>query len=127
MKAQIDMFGVPETAAPPNVLQQFEVFWLSFPNKKGKGDAEKAFRTAIKQATLDQMLEGIAKYVANKPDWQAYKGPGPWLRGKHWLDEWEPQQTKAPQHAVNTNHIQRYQTKEEYIKAELARAERSFR
>lgn len=75
--------------------QQFNVFWSAYPNKKGKGDARKAFDAAIKKTTLEKMLDAITKYVANKPDWQAYKHPGPWLRAERWDDEWEPQQAKA--------------------------------
>jgi len=107
--------------------EQFNAFWASYPNKKGKLDAEKAFEKAIKLTTLEVMLEAIAKYVACKPDWQAYKHPGPWLRGGHWCDEWEPPQPKAPQQIVNTAHLQRYQSREEYLAAELVRADRSFR
>lgn len=75
--------------------EQFDAFWQSYPNKKGKGDARKAFDTAIKLTTLDVMLAAITAYVANKPAWQAYKHPGPWLRAERWSDEWEPEQPKA--------------------------------
>jgi hypothetical protein len=75
--------------------EQFNAFWCAYPNKKGKGDARKAFDIAIKKTTLERMLDAITKYVANKPDWQAYKHPGPWLRAERWDDEWEPQQAKA--------------------------------
>jgi len=78
--------------------EEFSVFWKSFPNRKGKGDAIKAFKTAIKLATIEEMLDGITRYVANKPDWQAYKYPGSWLRGQHWSDEWETPQPKAPRY-----------------------------
>lgn len=103
--------------------EQFNAFWASFPNKKGKGDARKAFDKAIKLTTLDEMLKAITKYVACKPDWQAYKHPGPWLRGEHWCDEWEPQQASVKRFPTTAA---RHQTREEYLAAELRRAERSF-
>lgn len=99
--------------------EQFAAFWKSYPNRKGKGDARKAFATAIKKTTLETMLSAITKYVANKPGWQAYKHPGPWLRGEHWDDEWEPQQARVTSAG-------RFPSREEYIAAELRRAERSF-
>lgn len=105
--------------------EQFTAFWNSFPNKKGKGDARKAFETAIKKTTLDAMLTAITKYVSCKPDWQAYKHPGPWLRGEHWDDEWEPQQPKASAGSY-TSIASRFSTREEYLAADMARAERSF-
>lgn len=104
--------------------EQFEAFWASFPNKKGKGDAAKAFKTAIKLTTLEAMLDGISRYVANKPDWQAYKYPGPWLRDQRWADEWEPTQAKAPIAAITT--AGRYESREDFLAAERRRSERSF-
>jgi len=127
MTEQLDIFGAEIEKARRSVEQQFEIFWTSYPNKKGKEDALKAFRIAIKKTSLEKMLDAITLYVANKPDWQKYKHPGPWLRGGHYLDEWEPPQAKAPPQAITTNHLQRYQTREEYLAAERARAERSFR
>lgn len=106
--------------------EQFSIFWKSFPNKKGKEDALKAFNTAIKKTTLEVMLDGISRYVANKPDWQAYKYPASWLRGGHYLDEWEPQQPKAPQGTFISS-ARNAQSREEYLRAEMARAERSFK
>jgi hypothetical protein len=103
--------------------EQFSVFWNSYPHKMGKGDARKAFDVAIKKTTLDKMLAAITKYVAHKPDWQAYKYPGPWLRSERWDDEWEPQQPKAPSFP---SRAQKFQTRDEYLRAELDRAERSF-
>lgn len=127
MTKQIDMFGVAEKKPARGVENQFEAFWQSFPNKKGKEDAFKAFKTAIKKTTLQTMLDGITRYVANKPDWQAYKHPGPWLRGGHYLDEWEPTQPKVSQPIVTTSHLQRFQSREDYLRAERERSERSFR
>lgn len=75
--------------------EQFDIFWRSYPNRKGKADARKAFEKAIKQATLDSMLKAITAYVANKPEWQGYKHPGTWLRSGSWDDEWEPPQSRA--------------------------------
>lgn len=118
-----------------NREEQFTVFWSSYPNKKGKGDARKAFDAAIKKTSLEVMLSAITKYVANKPDWQAYKHPGPWLRAERWDDEWEPQQAKAPAYKPMSRPV----TAEDYVKpvvlteeererraAKAAEARRSF-
>lgn len=92
--------------------EQFAIFWKSYPNRKGKADAMKAFDKAIKQTTLDAMLTAITAYVANKPDWQDYKHPATWLRSGGWDDEWEPAQSKAP--ALKTS-ADRFQSREEYL------------
>ncbi|MFQ6183633.1 hypothetical protein ACLMJV_17020 [Sinorhizobium meliloti] len=86
--------------------EQFDIFWKSFPNKKGKADARKAFDKAIKQTTLEAMLKAITAYVANKPDWQGYKHPATWLRAGCWDDEWEPAQARVqrPAFAQSANY-----------------------
>lgn len=105
--------------------EQFEIFWASYPNKKAKADALKAFKAAIKVASLEKILEGITRYVANKPEWQAYKYPASWLRAGSWDDEWEPQQPKAPRSPFASPG--RFTSREEYLAAEMKRSERSFR
>lgn len=73
---------------------QFNIFWSSYPNRKGKTDARKAFDKAIKQTTLEIMLKAITEYVAKKPEWQGFKHPATWLRAGSWDDEWEPAQSR---------------------------------
>lgn len=102
--------------------EQFQIFWKSYPNRKGKADARKAFDKAIKETTLEAMLAAITAYVANKPDWQGYKHPATWLRAGSWDDEWEPTQAR-----VSLTSAPRFNSREEYLAAELRRAERSFR
>lgn len=75
--------------------EQFEIVWRSYPRKIAKATARLAFKKAIKIATVEQMLEGISRYVANKPDWMDYKHPATWLRSEGWEDQWEPQQPKV--------------------------------
>ncbi|MDX1222715.1 hypothetical protein GOL85_13380 [Sinorhizobium medicae] len=84
--------------------EQFDIFWKSFPNKKGKADARKAFDKAIKQTTLESMLKAITAYVANKPDWQGYKHPATWLRAGCWDDEWEPAQARVQRPTYGANY-----------------------
>lgn len=73
--------------------EQFAEFWAAYPNKKGKADAMKAFKTAIKATTLEKMLDAIKLYRAHKPEWMGFKHPATWLRAGCWDDEWE---VKAP-------------------------------
>lgn len=69
--------------------EQFNVFWIAYPNKKGKLDAQKAFEKAIKKTTLEAMLEAIRAYKIHKPEWQSFKHPSTWLHAGSWDDEWE--------------------------------------
>src|ERR1035437_1590373 len=74
------------------VEAHFAVFWSRYPNKKGKGDARKAF--GPNAHLIAKMLEAIegqiedreAKRIAKRfvPEW---KHPGTWLRAECWEDE----------------------------------------
>ena len=107
--------------------EAFETFWKCYPRRVAKGAARTAFAKAIKKTDLETMLKAITEYVAKKPEKIDFKHPATWLNGECWDDEWEPPQPKAPQQIVNTAHLQRYQSREEYLAAELVRADRSFR
>lgn len=103
--------------------EQFEIFWKCYPRRVAKGAARTVFDKAIKKTTLEVMLTAITAYVANKPDKIDFKHPATWLNGECWHDEWEPQQPKAS----FTSPAARHQSRDEYLAAEKARAERSFR
>ena len=66
-------------------------FWLLYPRKVGKGDAEKAFMVAIKENPPDAILAGTRRYAdqvrqdGTQPKYVKY--PAGWLRAKRWLDE----------------------------------------
>lgn len=109
--------------------EEFSNFWRAFPRKIAKANARKAFDKAIKLTTMEILLDGITKYVANKPDYQDYCHPASWLNAQRWEDEWEPQQPKAPRYSQPqfTSTASRQSTREEYLRAELERSERSFR
>jgi hypothetical protein len=104
--------------------EQFEMFWKSFPRRVAKGAARKAFDKAIKKTTLENMLKAITEYVAKKPEKIDFKHPATWLNGECWDDEWEPDQPKV---SASLTTAARYQSREEYLAAELRRSERSFR
>ena len=75
----------------------FEDFYESYPLKRGRGDAEKAWKAAIKIASPDKIMAGLVRYKLNKEDFRQWKQPGPWLRAKMWADEYEEDnQEKKP-------------------------------
>ncbi|MFC9769558.1 hypothetical protein [Rhodococcus jostii] len=67
----------------------FEAWWKSYPRKKDRGHAEKAFRKAIKLTDIDTLIAATTAYarsVADKdPEYIAYGAT--WLNGKRWTDE----------------------------------------
>ena len=75
-------------------------FWLLYPRKVGKGDAEKAFMAAIKENPPDAILAGTRRYgdQVRRDDtpMKFVKYPAGWLRAKRWLDEDEADGRDSP-------------------------------
>ncbi len=69
--------------------QEFEIWWQHVPRKTGKGQAQRAYRTARKEADADTLVDGIKAYAEQTADRerQYVKHPATWLNGKCWLDE----------------------------------------
>ncbi len=68
-------------------MDNFETFWLNYPRKQAKKDAQKAWQK-IKNPPLELMLSTMAWQKKTK-EWQDGFIPLPatWLRGERWLDE----------------------------------------
>jgi len=92
----------PPTIAPTPPLDDFEVFWKAYPNKKGKGGAKikwDALKKAKKLPNIQKLMHSIkiqtiwrnnAKQGEFRPEW---KHPATWLHQGCWDDEVEVQQT----------------------------------
>ena len=90
----------PSATLPPkgggDISQDFEIWWNEVPRKVGKGQARKAFKTALKKASLEELLAGIRRYAVavrgngKEPEYICH--PSTWLNGERWLDEPEKSQ-----------------------------------
>jgi hypothetical protein len=69
----------------------FDEFWKEYPRKLDKGAAFKAFRSALKVATFEQILAGAIAY-RNDPnrDPEFTKYPATWLNADAWENEIQP-------------------------------------
>jgi hypothetical protein len=76
--------GAKTGAAPTG----FDEFWIMYPNKKGKGAAVKAYRAALKKATVETIRNGLEaqlpEFRARDP--QYVPRPSTWLNGESWGD-----------------------------------------
>jgi len=85
MSAQLLMF--PDARPADNRLPAaeqltFELWWRQYPHKVCKGQARRAWVAAIRKATHQQLMDGVARYVAEKPvHWMS---PAAWLREERW-------------------------------------------
>lgn len=66
----------------------FDEFWRLFPNKVGKGAAEKAFRKVEKSRSVEFpfLLEALRRYAAKNDD-RPWCNPATWLNQSRWTDE----------------------------------------
>jgi len=72
-------------------------FWKAYPHKVDKPAALKAWPSLNPDADLIvAILAGLERYKATKPEWQAWKHPGPWLNARKWEDEPAPEAPKGP-------------------------------
>ena len=65
----------------------FEAWYQHYPHKVQRGAAERAFSKAIELTSLDELVDGLRRYVSTKPDDRHWQNPATWLNGKGWLDE----------------------------------------
>jgi len=73
----------------------FDGFWAAYPRRVGKLDALKAYAKARAQASAAEILDGVKRYIANKPGYADWAHPGTWLRAGRWMDEYTPKGTPA--------------------------------
>jgi uncharacterized protein YdaU (DUF1376 family) len=104
----------------------FEIFWEEYPNKTGKPSAERAFSQAIRRASLDEIVAGARSYAAKADDRQ-WCSPVKWLSDDRWKDQPAKPPDKASSKPNGLSHLQKAQTREEYLAQERDRSERSFR
>jgi len=73
---------------------EFDEFWLVYPRKVGKQEAEKAFAKAIKVAPASEIISGAQKYAKDPnrvPTFTAH--PSTWLNQGRWSDDPLPPRT----------------------------------
>ena len=74
-----------------SLIDPFDEWWKHVNKKESKGDARRAFKTALKKADLQSLIDGIERSQAY---WKSLgrsrdKTPHPatWLRAEGWLDD----------------------------------------
>jgi hypothetical protein len=70
----------------PSADPDFEQFWQRYPRKVGKGQARRAFATALRKTSLTDMLRALDR--ARWPDDPRFvPHPATWLNGERWSDD----------------------------------------
>lgn len=90
-----------EKEEPPNPLQsQFAEFYSAYPRKVDPKKAEKAYRTARKTVSHEQIMAGLAGYVAETrgEPIKFVKHPASWLNAGSWENQ-SPSRPVDPQYS----------------------------
>jgi hypothetical protein len=70
---------------------QFDEFWNEYPKKEGKKPAFKAFASALRRATFEDILAGVIRYKNSDRVTRGYVMlASRWLNEDHWEDHLEP-------------------------------------
>jgi hypothetical protein len=76
---------------------QFARFWAAYPRRIGKGQARRAWATAIKKADPEAIIEAAGRFTALRgnedPKFTAH--PSTWLNGERWADVPDPEPPTA--------------------------------
>lgn len=83
----VDQASLDRCAKKAKFGSDFAVWWKAYPDKVGKGAAEKAWPKARKLAPLADLLDAIERYKRDKPPDRDWCHPATWLNQKRWLDE----------------------------------------
>ena len=93
--------GNIDTRVTRDAESRFARFWEAYPRKRGKGQAEKAWKKLNpNEQLLEKILQAIER-AKTSDDWQKDNGqyiphPGTWLNAKGWEDEFDlPQEVKS--------------------------------
>jgi hypothetical protein len=70
---------------------EFDEFWNEYPKKEGKKPAFKAFASALRRATFEDILAGVIRYKNSDRVTRGYVMlASRWLNEDHWEDYLEP-------------------------------------
>ncbi|EJF91657.1 helix-turn-helix domain-containing protein [Bartonella tamiae] len=64
-----------------------EKFWTTYPNKTGKPKALASFAKARKKASLEEIMQGLHRYIEAKPIGRQWLNPTTFLNQERWTDE----------------------------------------
>ena len=81
----------------PPIESEFDEFWEAYPRHIAKPAALRAFKGARKKVPLADILSGVERYKATKPDYADWCHAATWLNQDRWADDYgEPPKRDGP-------------------------------
>jgi hypothetical protein len=103
-----------------NIEQEFEQLWSKYPNKKGKKDALKHYKSARKKGIafekIDKGLNNYIEYLNKNPDKLKYAKYGStWFNGDCWDDVYNDNDIQETNYEKNKRLIDEYFGKDDEL------------
>jgi hypothetical protein len=71
--------------------EQFDDFWAQYPKREGKKPAFKAFASALRRATYEDIIAGVIRYQSSDKVQRGFVMlASRWLNEDHWEDNYTP-------------------------------------
>ena len=109
---------VAEKTSKSAYSSDFESFWSKYPAKVAKGAAAKAFKKALKSASVDEIMNGLANYCNSRKVAEGIIcNPSTWLNQERWNDECEESES-SNSYALSDDQIAEIYANEEKFAAD---------
>lgn len=108
---ELPLLSVVDADEPPALDGEFDGFWGAYPRKVGKQAARKAYRSARKVATLDQIAAGLRAQLPDlrTRDLHLVPHPSTWLNQHRWEDD--PRASAQPRSGPRNYDLERMQAR----------------
>lgn len=113
---------IPPLTPPRGKVSGFENFWKSYPKKRSRGQAEKAWQALKPNEQLQDRILSALERAKTSADWQKDSGqfipyPATWIRAKGWEDEICSEQKSASDRWLEQKLSQQNSVAEEVVNA----------
>jgi hypothetical protein len=115
---------ITEPLTETHERELFDEFWKEYPKKSDKRVALKAFKSALRRTTFEQILSGVIAYLQSTESIQQrfVKNPATWLNADAWENEIQPSPDSEAAQRANQRRERELQRSNEYL-AEIRQRE----
>jgi hypothetical protein len=115
---------ITEPSTETHERELFEEFWKEYPKKSDKRIALKAFKSAMRRTTFDQILAGLIAYrqATESIEQRFVKNPATWLNADAWENQIQPSPDSEAAERAKQRRDREIERSKEYL-AEIRESE----
>jgi hypothetical protein len=108
---------ITEPLTETHERELFDEFWKEYPKKSDKRVALKAFKSALRRSTFDQILAGVIAYrqATESIEQRFVKNPATWLNADAWENEIQPSPDSEAAQRAQQRREREIQRSNEYL------------